>query len=120
MGLMFSENLHAYRIFVRPGATDMRKSIVTLGILVKEEMDMDPFSDSLFLFCAKNRKQIKILYWDKTGFCLWQKKLAKDKFPWPMSTDQALQLKKRQLSWLLSGVDFFKEHQKVNFNRQAI
>jgi transposase len=120
MGLMFSEDLHRYRIFIRSGFTDMRKSIVTLSILVKEEMGMDPFSESLFLFCGKNRKQIKVLYFDKTGFCLWQKKLAKDKFPWPMNSGQVRELQKHQLAWLLTGIDFFKAHEELKFDRQAI
>lgn len=117
---MFSANLHRYRIFVKPGFTDMRKSIVTLGVIVKEEMAMDPFSESLFLFCGKNRKQIKILYFEKTGFCLWQKKLAKDKFPWPENKDHARELQKQQLVWLLTGVDFFKAHQEIKYDRQSI
>ncbi|WP_083963614.1 IS66 family insertion sequence element accessory protein TnpB [Spirochaeta cellobiosiphila] len=44
-------------------------------------MEKDPLSQSLFLFCGRNRKLIKVLYWDRNGFCLWQKRLERDKFP---------------------------------------
>jgi transposase len=118
--MIFTNDLHHYRIFIQPGPTDMRKSIVTLSVLVKENMGMNPFSERLFIFCGKSKKQIKVLYWDKTGFCLWQKKLAKDRFPWPANSSEAVELKKQQLQWLLTGIDFFKPHQEIKFTRQAI
>ena len=63
------------RIFLRPGNTDMRKAINSLTVLVSEDMQGDPLSGSLYLFCNKQRKNMKVLYWDRNGFCLWQKKL---------------------------------------------
>ena len=59
------------RIFVRPGATDLRKQINGLAAMAQGEMSKDPFSGSLFVFCNKTRKLLKTLYWDRTGFCLW-------------------------------------------------
>jgi transposase len=44
--------------------------------MVQAEMQMDPFSGSLYLFSNKTRKLLKLLYWDRKGFCLWQKRLA--------------------------------------------
>ena len=66
-----------YRFFVRPGVTDLRKAINGLTVLVQNEMKNDPFSKSLFLFCNRQRKLLKIVYWDVNGFCLWQKRLEK-------------------------------------------
>jgi len=65
----------AVRIFVRPGATDLRKQINGLAAMAQGEMSGDTFSGNLFLFCNKTRKILKALYWDRTGFALWQKKL---------------------------------------------
>ena len=59
------------RVFVKPGATDMRKQINGLSIIVAEELAMDPLDGSLFLFCNKQRRILKIIYWDRNGFCLW-------------------------------------------------
>lgn len=76
--LMTLENL---QIYVRPGVTDMRKQINGLSIIAAEEMALDPGSGSLFLFCSRDKKLMKCIYWDRNGFCLWQKRLEKGKFP---------------------------------------
>jgi len=102
-------------IFVRPGITDMRKQINGLSILAEDEMKQDSASGSLFLFCSKNRKNLKCIYWDKNGFCMWQKKLEKDKFPWPMTTEAAEQINSEQLQLLLEGIDFWKAHKEIKF-----
>ena len=73
------------RVFVKPGSTDMRKQINGLSIIVTEDLQMDPFEGNLYLFCNKGRRILKILYWDKNGFCQWMKRLELDKFPWPMN-----------------------------------
>jgi transposase len=74
------------RIFVRPGITEMRKQmqINSLSVLVQEKMLQDPLSGHLYLFCNKNRRRLKALYWDRNGFQLWVKRLEQDRFPWPM------------------------------------
>ena len=69
-----------FRFFLRPGKTDLRKGINGLSLLIQNTMKHDPFSKSLFLFCNKRRKLLKIVYWDRNGFCLWQKKLDRDTF----------------------------------------
>lgn len=103
------------RIFVKPGKTDMRKQINGLSAIVQDELEKNPLSGNLFLFCSKNRKRLKILYWDNNGFCLWLKRLEKDKFPWPQTTDEAREITIKQLQMLLSGIDFFHAHKKCTY-----
>ena len=93
------------RIYLAVGSTDMRKAINGLSILVEDQLELNPFSGHLFVFCNRRRNMIKILYWDRNGFCLWQKRLEKHFFTWPESRQQVLQLDARQLSWLLEGLD---------------
>lgn len=109
-------NLDRLNIYVKPGITDMRKQINGLSILVQEDLKKDPFSGSLFMFCNRNRKLLKILYWDQNGFCLWLKRLEKDKFPWPHNETAAQEITRDQLEMLLKGIDFWKAHKKLNYS----
>ncbi len=81
-------NWSEIRIFIKPGVTDMRKQINGLSMLVEEELIKDPFNGSLYMFCNRDRKRLKIIYWDRNGFYLWLKRLEKDKFPLPMTEDE--------------------------------
>jgi len=106
--------LHNVRIFVRPGATDMRKQINGLAVIVEQQMELSPFQDALFVFCNAQRRILKALYWDRTGFCLWMKRLEKHRFPWPASAEDAHRsISEQQLRSLLQGIDFWHTHQEV-------
>ena len=93
------------RIYLAVGATDLRKAIDGLSILVADRLALDPLSGHLFVFCNRRRNMIKILYWDRNGFCLWQKRLERHVFSWPKGSEQVIGLDARQLSWLLEGLD---------------
>ena len=82
----------------------MRKSINTLAIMVAEQMELDPLSGHLFAFCNRRRDTVKALYWDRNGFCLWHKRLERDRFQWPQTTAEAVCISMRQLGWLLDGL----------------
>ncbi len=102
-------------IFVRPGITDMRKQINGLSVLTEDEMGKDSGSGSLFLFCSRNKRTLKCIYWDRNGFCMWQKKLEKDKFPWPQTEEEVEEITLDQLKLLLDGIDFWKAHKKITY-----
>lgn len=93
------------RVWLVLGATDMRKAINGLSLIVADQLDLDAFSGQLFAFCNRGRNIIKILYWDRNGFCLWQKRLEKHLFAWPESEDEVMELGSRELKWLLDGLD---------------
>jgi transposase len=110
---MIFPELQEYEIYIKPGKTDMRKAIVSLNEIIAYEMKKDIYSKSLFMFCSKNRKTIKIVYWDRNGFCMWQKKLEKEKFIWPKVKSEIDQISEEQLNWLLSGLDYNKAHKEI-------
>ncbi|NRA23537.1 MAG: IS66 family insertion sequence element accessory protein TnpB [Oleispira sp.] len=59
---------------------DFRKQINGLTAIIELKMEQSLNIGALFLFCSKRRDKIKLLYWDKTVFCLWCKHLENDKF----------------------------------------
>lgn len=109
-------DLESIRIYVKPGPTDMRKQINGLAIVAEEDMQLDVFSGSLFIFCNRPRKILKALYWDRTGFCLWQKRLEKHRFPWPATEQKAREIGIEELKMLLEGIDFWRAHQEIHYS----
>lgn len=104
------------RIFIKVGATDMRKQINGLSIIVEEELKMDIFSGNLYMFCNRSGRILKIIYWDRNGFCLWIKRLEKDKFPWPKDRDEVKEIDRIELKMLLDGIDFFHAHKSLKYD----
>lgn len=107
------------QVYLCRDVVDFRKAINGLSILVEEVLELDVFSPHLFVFCNRKRDKIKALYWERNGFVLWQKRLERDRFPWPRDhDDEVIELSGRQLNWLLDGIDIFriKPHQSLEFD----
>jgi transposase len=68
------------RVFAYPAATDLRKGYDGLYGLVQTGLKRDPVSGELFLFVNAGRKLCKVLLWDGTGLCIFQKRLEKGRF----------------------------------------
>jgi len=112
-------DLSKAKIFLRPGTTDLRKAVNGLSVIVQEDIKQDPFSGYVYLFCNREKKLLKAVYWDKTGFWLSQKRLEKNRFPWPQDEKEARELSAEELQMLLAGIDFFKAHREVIFKNVA-
>ena len=75
----------------------------------------------------KRRNQIKVLYWQRTGFCLWLKRLEEERFKWPSHLDAVddgrarsipvIELDEAQFHWLLDGLDLkhLKPHRALEY-----
>ncbi len=107
---MIGIDLSKSRIYLRPGFTDGRKQINGLTTLVRDQFGKDPLDGSLYLFCVRGGRRLKILYWDRNGFCLWLKRLEDDRFPWPKTPEEVQEVERWQLDLLLQGIDFWKAH----------
>ena len=106
-------------VYLHRAPVDFRKAINGLSIIVDNAMEHSPFDPGLFVFCNKRRDKLKILYWDQTGFCLWHKRLEKDKFMWPRKHEsEIISWNKEQLNWLLRGFDVSKirAHNPLKYN----
>ncbi len=113
--LLPSDNI---KVYLALGYTDMRKSINGLSILVSEHMELNPFSGHLFVFCNRNQNIIKILFWDRNGFCLWHKRLEKHLFKWPTSQGEMIVIGRRELLWLMDGLEIHQKqaHERLNYS----
>ena len=92
------------KVYIATGVTDLRKSIDGLSMLVVDYLELDAFSGHLFAFCNRKRDMVKVLYWDRNGFCLWHKRLEQGRFIWPDTPEDVLTIEIRQLNWLMEGL----------------
>ena len=86
---MLGDITRADKVYIACGYTDMRKSIDGLTATVQQKFQLDPFENSLFLFCGRKKNRLKALYWEGDCFVLLYKRLENGKFQWPQDTDSA-------------------------------
>jgi transposase len=105
-------------VYLHREPVDFRKQIDGLAIIVQQSMALDPLQEALFVFTNRRRDRIKVLWWDRNGFCLWAKRLEQDRYRWPLQQDEdVLVLDGEQLGWLLAGFDIFRmpPHQRLHY-----
>lgn len=91
-------------VYLACGYTDLRKGIDGLAALVQQQFHLDPFQNTLFLFCGRQRDQIKGLYWEGDGFLLVYKRLESGSFQWPRDGNEAKEITAQQYRWLMEGL----------------
>jgi len=116
MKVKFPEDI---QIFIACGKTDMRKSIDGLAAIVSQNFKLNPFDNSLFLFCGGRRDRMKALLWEGDGFLLLYKRLEGGIFQWPRTTEDVREITPQQYRWLIEGltVDQKKAISKVENKR---
>jgi transposase len=114
---MFGDISKAEKIYIACGYTDMRKSIDGLAAITQQNFNLNPFQNSLFLFCGRKRDRMKALYWEGDGFVLLYKRLENGRFQWPMNAEAVRAISSQELRWLLEGlsIDQPKAVKRMNF-----
>ena len=105
------------KILLYSKPTDMRKSIDGLSILISNKLNLNPTDEVTFVFFNKAKNKIKILWWDTNKFILLYTRLEKQNFKIPMIKDKTIIIEKRELGWLMEGLDFskIKGHKKLKY-----
>jgi transposase len=95
------------RIYFATGLTDMRNGIDGLRALVEASLQRDPYEGHLFVFVGKSKDKVKILFWDRSGFVLYMKRLEKGRFQLPVIDERRkhVEMEPAQLAMLLDGID---------------
>jgi transposase len=107
----------AVRVHVYGQPVDLRQSFDGLYALTRHTLKADPLSGDLYAFINRRGTQIKVLYWDRSGFCVWAKRLECGRFVSDWS-----KLCTREMDWtglqlLLEGIE--PARRKVRFQRPS-
>ena len=101
--MFFPEGQVRVHLYGRP--VDMRRSFDGLYALTRHELAQDPMSGALFVFINRRATQMKVLYWDRTGFCVWAKRLERGRFVADWSSVSTREMDWMGLKLLLEGIE---------------
>ena len=107
------------RIWLCTLPTDMRKSYNGLSALVKNALQGNPLSGELFVFVNLRQNQMKVLYFDRSGYCIWSKKLEQGQFVVRGAPGGKRQLNWTQLKLLLEGIEIKKSRQYKRYSHPS-
>ena len=93
------------RAWAYPEPADLRAGYDGLSALVTRKLGRDPLSGHLFLFTNRTRTRAKVLVWDGTGLCLYQKRLEQGRFAllWKTGRASGVELTMSELTLFLEG-----------------
>ena len=95
------------QLYVATQPVDARKSFNGLSLYVQSVLRLSPLSGHLFIFFNRRKDQVRILFWDRSGYVVWAKRLERGRFALPSSwTDSAVpaRIESAELSLILEGV----------------
>lgn len=98
----------AVKLYVAPQPVSLRKGFDGLSLYVQTVLRLDPLSGHLFVFFNRRRDQVSLLFWDRSGYVLWKKRLERGRFRLPVFVSDApgsAQIEAAELSLILEGLD---------------
>jgi len=106
------------RILVCTQPQDMRRSFDSLALVTQQLLGENPQSGALYVFMGKRPTRIKILWWEKNGFCILQKRLHRALFRLPegVSGTNSIRIDSASLAHLLAGVESDLKHRDIKFD----
>jgi len=109
----------ATRIYLAPGATDMRKGFNGLYGLVRDQLLCDPLSGHVFLFANAQRNRLKLLFWDSSGLWVCAKRIEKGRLYWPEPKhgEAKVVLSHEEFAMLLGGIDLAQTQRRRWYRR---
>jgi transposase len=109
------------RVYLCLSPCDMRRSFDGLHALVRDHLQLDAFAGHLYLFANKRRDRVKILYWDRSGFAIWAKRLEEGAFALPSGEPGStrFEITVEELGALLSGIDLSTATRRKRYRRTA-
>jgi len=107
------------RIFVCLEATDMRKGFDGLAAVTRDLIGEDPLTGHLFVFFNRKRDRVKTLYWDRSGLCLFYKRLEKGRFQLAAldahRRGHRAEIEAAELTLIVQGIDLKQAKRRPRF-----
>ena len=109
------------RVYVAPNPVDVRKGFDGLSLYVQAQLQLDPLSGHLFVFFNRRLDQVRILFWDRSGYVLYAKRLESGRFRIPIQwTEQGPHgvVEVAELALCLEGIDLASATRRPRWQRR--
>ena len=110
------------RLFLADRPVDFRKSFDGLAAVVEHQFGMTPLSGDVFVFLNKRANQVRLLFWDRDGFCLVAKRLEVGTFRRITRTGPtagSIQIDTAELVLLIEGIDVSSMRRRKRYAKSA-
>jgi transposase len=110
------------RLFIYTRPQDMRAGIQRLASVITTDMCADPTDGALFVFISRDKEKIKMLRFETNGWCMYYVRLCDSGFKWQHTDNDLpiLKVERRQLLWLLEGLEIEQLHASKPVNEKSI
>lgn len=108
------------KVFVYREAADMRCSFSGLSVLVESVLKENPLSGHLFVFVNRKHDYVKMLYWERGGYCLWSKRLEAGTYLLPKRDTEKIELSVTELMMMLDGFELSRYQKRKRYERDKI
>lgn len=116
--MFFPEGRITVKLYGQP--TDMRRSFDGLIALTRHELKDDPVSGALYVFVNKRGTQMKCLYFDRSGFCIWSKRLEAGRFIGDWKSVRTRTMSWSELKWLIDGIESINQRKRFALDNSGI
>lgn len=93
------------KIYIATSPLDMRKSFDGMAAVISKKLQHDVFSGHVYVFFNKRRNRIKLMYWDRNGYCCWFKRLERGAFRLPQVSGDSYAVNPTELGLILEGIE---------------
>jgi transposase len=100
------------KVYLYGQPTDMRRSFDGLQALTRHAMRQDPLDGALYVFVNRRGTQVRILYFDRTGFCVWSKRLEAGRFIRDWRAVRTREMNWTELKLLLEGIEVGRQRKR--------
>jgi transposase len=110
------------RLYVAPNPVDARKGFDGLSLYVQAQLQLDPLSGHLFVFFNRRLDQVRILFWDRSGYVLYAKRLERGRFRIPIKWSEQGprgEIEAAELALCLEGIDLSQARHRPRWERNA-
>ena len=103
------------RIFLSTEPADMRRGFDGLAYLVREYLGADPLCGHLFVFRNRRGDRVKVLYWDRSGWSLFYRRLERGRFHFPQTSERSVEVESAELLLVLEGIELAGARRRKRF-----